>query len=193
MKRYLLIAAVAMMATLDIYAQSLAGRTYYNANIMAEKMNGMMKDLDKKMAETKNEAIAEFEKKKKRKPNAAEMAEIDKKMKEARTMAETMKKGMTTKMTVEFKTEKNMVMKADMKIDEAALKATGIGWLKRKALKAAMAIAPSSSKATYTVKGNLILVQEDDDKDLDTLRMSSDGKYLYGKFDGDEFKLTRTK
>ena len=103
-----------------------------------------------------------------------------------------MAKGMTTAITVEFKTEKNAVMKADVKISDDAMKAAGIGWLKRKAMKAALAVAPSSSKATYVVKGDLIIL--DDGEEKDTLRLSSDGKFLSGKFEKDvNFKLTRTK
>lgn len=103
-----------------------------------------------------------------------------------------MAKGMTTAITVEFKTAKDAVMKADIKISEDALKAAGIGWLKRKALKAALAVAPSSDKVTYVVKGDLIIV--DDGEEKDTLRLSSDGRYLYGKFEKDvNFKLTRTR
>ena len=55
-----------------------------------------------------------------------------------------------------------------------------------------MAVAPSSNKATYVVKGDLIILN--DGKEKDTLRLSSDGKYLYGKYEKDvNFKLTRTK
>ena len=73
-----------------------------------------------------------------------------------------------------------------------ALKAAGIGWAKRKLLKAALAVAPSSTKATYTVKDNLVILNESGD--LDTLRLSDDGKFLYGKIDNKtNFKLTRTK
>ena len=42
------------------------------------------------------------------------------------------------------------------------------------------------------MKGNMVIFDEDDDKD--TLRLSNDGKYLYGKLDKKtNFKLTRTK
>ena len=79
-----------------------------------------------------------------------------------------------------------------MKISDDAMKAAGIGWLKRKAMKAALAVAPSSNKATYVMKGDLIIL--DDGEEKDTLRLSSDGKFLYGKFEKDvNFKLTRTK
>ena len=181
-----------MLTITPIRAQSLAGRTYYNSNIMADELNNMVKDVEKKMTEAKAKAYSVFEKEKGRKPTDADKAEIDKQLQEAQAMLEAIKKGMTTKITVEFKTEKDAVMKADMQISDEALKAAGVSWLKRKAMKAALAIAPSSTKATYEVNGNLVIMDEGGEKD--TLRMSSDGKYLYGKFDKKtNFKLTRTK
>ncbi|MBQ7571439.1 MAG: hypothetical protein IJT19_04290 [Bacteroidaceae bacterium] len=186
-------ATILVICGTRVMAQTnLAGRTYYNANIMAEEMNKLTKDADKEMAKAKTEAIAKFEKEKGRKPNEAEMAEIDKKMEEARQMLEAIRNGMSTKITLEFRTEKDAVMRADMKISDEALKAAGVGWAKRKMMKAALAMAPSTMKATYTMKGNLVIMTEDGEQD--TLRLSDDGKYLYGKFDKTtNFKLTRTK
>ena len=192
MKRMLILVVVAMMTMMTVNAQSLAGHTYYNANILAGEMNKKMKEVDQKIPEIKAKGYAEFEKKNGRKPTAAEKAKLEKEINEKVAQAKAMAKGMTTAITVEFKTEKNAVMKADMKISDDAMKAAGIGWLKRKAMKAALAVAPSSSKATYVVKGDLIIL--DDGEEKDTLRLSSDGKYLYGKYEKDvNFKLTRTK
>ena len=73
---------------------------------------------------------------------------------------------------------------------DEAMKAAGIGWLKRKAMKAAMAIMPAENMA-YTVKGNMIILH--DGQDRDTLRLSSDGKSLSGKTDGIGYTLARTK
>lgn len=193
MKKILLMAAAIMMTAMSAMGQTnLVGRTYYNANIMAEEFDKVVKNADKEIEKAKSEAIAKFEKQKGRKPNEAEMAEMEKKLEEARAMMEAIRKGMVTAITVEFKTEKDVVMKADMKISDEALKTAGIGWAKRKLMKVAMAAAPSSSKATYTLKDNLVILKEDNE--LDTLRLSDDGKYLYGKFDKKtSFKLTRTK
>lgn len=193
MKKILLMAAAIMMTAMSAMGQTnLVGRTYYNANIMAEEFDKVVKNADKEIEKAKAEAIAKFEKQKGRKPNEAEMAEMEKKLEEARAMMEAIRKGMVTAITVEFKTEKDVVMKADMKISDEALKTAGIGWAKRKLMKVAMAAAPSSSKATYTLKDNLVILKEDNE--LDTLRLSDDGKYLYGKFDKKtSFKLTRTK
>ena len=64
-------------------------------------------------------------------------------------------------------------------------------------MKAAMAIMPAQT-ATYTVKGNLVILRGEDNE-TDTLRLSADGKYLngfYGGMDKDDnvsYSLTRTK
>lgn len=192
MNRMLILVVVAMMTTMTVNAQGLAGRTYYNANILAGELNKKLKEMDQKIPEIRTGKYAKFEKEKGRKPTAAEKAKLDKEVDEAIAQTKILAKGATTAITVDFKTDKNVVMKADMNVSDDAMKAAGIGWLKRKAMKAALAVAPSSSKATYVVKGNLIII--DDGEEKDTLRLSTDGKYLYGKFEKDiNFKLTRAK
>ena len=192
MKRMLILVVVAMMTMMTVNAQSLAGRTYYNANILAGELNKKLKEVDQKIPEIRAEKYAKFEKEKGRKPTAAEKVKLDKEVDDAIAQAKALAKGASTAITIEFKTEKNAVMKADMNVSDDAMKAAGIGWLKRKAMKAALAVAPSSNKATYVVKGDLIILN--DGKEKDTLRLSSDGKYLYGKYEKDvNFKLTRTK
>ena len=184
--------AAALMAVATIQAQSLAGRTYYNANIMAGEAGNMVRDMDKGMGEFKVKAYADFEKKKGRKPSDAEKSEIDKRIKQAHAKAEAMFKGMVIKVFLEFKTDKDAVWKVDMKVDEGAMKTAGVGWMKRKILKTAFSLAPSTHKATYNVQGAVIIM--DDGGEKDTLRMSDDGKYLYGKFDQKtNFRLTRTQ
>ena len=192
MNRMLILVVVAMMTMMTVNAQSLAGRTYYNANILAGEMNKKLKEVDQKIPEIRAEKYAKFEKEKGHKPTAAEKAKLDKEVDDAIAKTKILAKGATTAITVEFKTEKNAVMKADMNVSDDAMKAAGIGWVKRKAMKAALAVAPSSTKATYVVKGDLIILN--DGKEKDTLRLSNDGKYLYGKYEKDiNFKLTRTK
>ena len=172
-----------------IQAQSLVGRTYYNANILADKMNDA---INKALPEAKAEKIAEMEKEKGRKLTDAEKAEVEKNLKEAQTKADAVIKGMKTAVTVEFKTETQAVMKMDVQISEEAMKQAGVSWAKRKAVKAALALAPTTEKAKYVVKGNLVILDPEDEPD--TLRLSDDGKYLYGKFDQKtNIKLTRTK
>ena len=191
-RRILILVVVATMTMMTVNAQNLTGRIYYNANILAGEMNKKMKEVEQKIPEAKTQAYAKFEKEKGRKPTAAEKAKLDKDIEVAFAQARALAKGMTTAVTVEFKTEKNAVMKADMHISEDAMKAAGICWLKRKAMKAALAVAPTTDKVTYVQKGDLIIVNDGEEKD--TLRLSSDGKYLYGKFEKDvDFKLTRTK
>lgn len=190
----LLAIAAAMMFAMNLQAQnSLVGRTYYNANIMTDALNEVTKDMDKKVQDAKAEEIAKLEKKEGRKATRAEIAEIDAKMQKAQKMMEAMTKGMTTELTVTFKTEKEAVMKANISVSDEALKNAGIGWMKRKALKAAIALIPSTEKSSYIVKDNLVIMI-DDDEGNDTLRLSNDGKYLFGKFDKKtDYKLTRTQ
>ena len=190
----LLAIAAAMMFAMNLQAQnSLVGRTYYNANIMTDALNEATKDMDKKVQDAKAEEIAKLEKKEGRKATRAEIAEIDAKMQKAQKMMEAMTKGMTTELTVTFKTEKEAVMKANISVSDEALKNAGIGWMKRKALKAAIALIPSTEKSSYIVKDNLVIMI-DDDEGNDTLRLSNDGKYLFGKFDKKtDYKLTRTQ
>lgn len=172
---------------------SLAGHSYHHPNIMAAELNEATKDMDKKVAEAKKKAISEGEKKKGRKLTADEIAKIDKELKEKVEQINAMKKGMKTALTIEFVDNKNLVIRPDIKIDDAALKAAGMGWLKRKALKAALALAPKSEKGTYIVKGDMIIMT-DSNNEKDTMTISKDGKFLYGKFDEKTpFKLTRTK
>lgn len=172
---------------------SLAGHSYHHPNIMVDAMNDATKDMDKKIAEAKKKTIAEGEKKKGRKLTADEIAKIDKELKEKVEQINAMKKGMKTALTIEFVDNKNLVIRPDIKIDDAALKAAGMGWLKRKALKAALALAPKSEKGTYIVKGNMVIMT-DSNNEKDTMTISQDGKYLTGKFDAKTpFKLTRTK
>ena len=159
MKRQLF-ALMAMMligCTTTVWGQTdLSGRTYYHPNIMADKLNEATKDINKE--ELRQKGIAKAEKKKGRKLTAAEKAEVDKELEKTIKTIEAMKKGVTTAITVEFKDKKNMVLKADIKVSDEAMKAAGIGWLKRKAMKAALAVAPSSEKGTYVVKGQQVIM-----------------------------------
>ena len=180
---------MALLLALGMQAQNLAGRVYYNANIMGDRMN---EAVNKAIPEAKTGKIAELEKQKGRKLTDAEKAEVEKELQEAQAKANIVMKAITTEATIEFKTDQEAVMKFDMKVNEDALKQVGISWAKRKAMKAVLAMAPTTEKAKYVVKGNLVIVDPTDEPD--TLRLSEDGKYLYGKFDKKtNYKLTRTK
>ncbi len=179
-----LLAMLLLGGLLTANAQTnMAGRTYHNPNIIADMMNDATKDLDKKVAEARTKGIA-----------GEEIAKLDAEIKKKMAELEAMKKGMKLAITIEFKDDKNLVMKQDTKISDEALKAAGYGWLKRKAMKAALAVAPSSQKGTYIVKNNMVIMA-DKDNEKDTLNISQDGKYITGKLDKKDrpFKLIRTK
>ena len=196
MKRRLfgLLMALWTVGLLSVSAQtSLAGRTYHHPNVLAGMMNEATKDVDKKVAEARGKFIAKAEKKKGRKLTDEEVAKLDAEIKKKLADMEIMKKGMKMAITVEFKDDRNVVLKQDTKVSDAALKAAGYGWLKRQAMKAALAVAPSSQKGTYIVKDNMVIMT-DKDNEKDTLFLSQDGKYLKGRMDKKmTFKLTRIK
>ena len=191
MKR--LFSIIVLTATVFVGAQaqtSLVGRVYYHPNIMADEMKNMQNEVDSKLDETIKEEMAKAEKKKGRPLTAEEKTEVKKKVEEARKVAEALMKGTKTAITVTFKTENELSMQMKMQVDDEALKNAGISWAKRKALKAAIALLPSSQKMKYSVKDNLIICSDGSDKD--TLTISEDGKYLYGKMnEKTKFKLTR--
>ena len=192
MKHFLLTTLLALIMGIGAYGQTnLTGRVYYNANIMASEFDEKLKELDKEIANKRTETIAAMEKKKGRKLTASEEAELNKELNQAMNKAKTMmKEGMKTAVTMEFKSAKEVVMKMEMKVDDAVLKAAGVSWIKRKAMKAAMALSPSQ-KETYVVKGNQVIIGTG--KDQDTMTLSADGKTLTGTMDGKKFTLTRMK
>ena len=181
---------VLLCFTISLQAQTnLVGRIYQNSNILDQEMKEKMAELDKEIVEKKSEIYAEAEKKKGRKLTAAETAEVDKQLKEGKEKAAAVMKAMKTSVSIEFKTATQAVMRLSMKIDDEALKAAGVGWVKRKALKAALALAPESSKEPYVVKGNSVIIGKG--KDQETFTLSADGKYLTGKADDKNVTLTR--
>lgn len=191
MKSTVIIAFIAlMMANASTSAQtSLNGRVYHHPNIMEKVMEA---DLDKEIAEARAKAIAKKEKEKGRKLTQKETAELDKAIAEAKKQAEAAKKALTVAITIEFTSATDVVRKQNTKVDDDALKNMGVGWLKRKALKASLALAPDSQKAKYEVKGNKVIVI--DGKERDTLMLSNDGKTLSGLFDKNtKYTLKRTK
>lgn len=191
-KLYVLLLVVLLCGIQDVQAQvNLSGRVYYNANILADEMNKMVKDAKSDITKKRNEMIAKKEKDLGRKLNQKELAMIDEGVQKGQKMMDAVKKGMKTAITITFKNENELVMKCDMKVDEEVMKAAGIGWAKRKLMKAAMAVMPSQ-KGKYVVKGNTIYIDEGDNE-RDTLYLTNEGKQLYGKMDGKKFTLNRTK
>ena len=191
MKKTVIIGVLFLLLVVGAKAQTnLTGRVYANPNILAGVLDEAVKKVN--IEEAKAEAIAKAEKDKGRQLTDKEKAELDKQTEEAMQMIEAMKEGMVTAISVEFKSETEVVSRTKMKIDEEVLKKAGISWLKRKALKAAIAMAPESEKGTYIVKDDLIIIDPDDKPD--TLRLSSDGRQIFGKMDDKtNFTLTLTQ
>lgn len=190
--RFIALTTLVMLAVAGTEAQTdFTGRIYYNANILKEELAAKMGQLDSVMTAKRAELIASTEKEKGRKLTADEMKKVDEKLDEAKKLTQAMTKGMTTAITLEFKSADKCVMKMDVKVKDDVLKAAGMGWAKRKLVRAAMAIAPSSHKATYVVRGNLLIL--DDGEDKDTLTILANGEKLSGKADDKKFILTRTK
>ena len=154
-----LAAGLLLCGSLNSSAQtSLVGRVYQNPNIMDDIMSTALKEVNTKSDSVRKEAIAKKEKELGRKMKAEELAELDKELKDAMEKAKVASKAVKTAITFTFKDETNAVM--------------------RKAMKAALAIAPENQKCTYVREGNMIITS--DDKDKDTLMLSDDGTKLYG-------------
>lgn len=191
MKR--LFSIIVLTAAVFVGAQaqtSLVGRVYYHPNIMADEMKAHEKKVQAKLDEAIREEIEKAEKKKGRPLTAEEKAQTKKEAEEASKRAILVMKSTKTSVTATFKSDKEMEMQMKFQMDDDALKNAGVSWAKRKAIKAAIALLPSKEKMQYTVQGNLIICSDGTDKD--TLTISDDGKYLYGKMDDKtKFKLTR--
>ncbi len=191
MKR--LFSIIILTATVFVGAQaqtSLVGRVYYHPNIIADEMKAHEKKVQAKLDEAIREEIEKAEKKKGRPLTAEEKAQTKKEAEEASKRAILVMKSTKTSVTATFKSDKEMEMQMKFQMDDETLKNAGVSWAKRKAIKAAIALLPSTEKMKYTVQGNLIICS--DGKDKDTLTLSDDGKFLYGKMDEKtKFKLTR--
>lgn len=192
MKKFLAMAIVAMIALSAEAQTSLVCREYHNPNIMSD----IYKDIDRQVADMKAKALMKMEKKKCRKLTEAEMKEFNEKIGKEESKLRAMKNGTSISMTVTFKNDKTAVVKSKVKMTDEAMKAADIGWLKRKALKAAMAIIPAEDMP-YIIKNNMVILQ--DEEENDTLYISDDGKSLTGIYRGKKKKedihytLARTK
>ncbi len=192
MKKFLVMAIVAMIALSAEAQTSLVGREYHNPNIMSD----IYKDIDRQVADMKAKALMKMEKKKGRKLTEAEMKEFNEKIGKEESKLRAMKNGTSMAMTVTFKNDKTAVVKAKIKMTDEAMKAADIGWLKRKALKAAMAVMPAADMP-YIIKGNMVILQ--DEEGNDTLYISADRNSLSGIYRGKKksenihYNLARTK
>jgi len=193
MKKFLVFIAVAVMTALSAEAQtSLVGREYHNPNIMAD----MYKDVDRQVADMKVKALEKAEKKKGRKLTEEELKKFNELIGKEESKLRTIKNGTSMAMTVTFKNDKTAVVKAKIKMTDEAMKAADIGWLKRKALKAAMSVMPAIDMP-YIIKGNMVILQ--DEEENDTLYISADRNSLSGIYRGKKksenihYTLPRTK
>jgi hypothetical protein len=193
MKKFLMMVAVALMTALSAEAQtSLVGREYHNPNIMSD----IYKDIERQVADMKAKALVKIEEKKGRKLTEAEMKEFKELIGKEESKLRAMKNGTSMSMTVTFKNDKTAVVKAKMKMTDEAMKAADIGWLKRKAMKAAMAVMPAIDMP-YIIKGNMVILQ--DEEENDTLYISADRNSLSGIYRGKKksenihYTLARTK
>lgn len=192
MKKFLAMAIVAMIALSAEAQTSLVGREYHNPNIMSD----IYKDIDRQVADMKAKALVKLEEKKGRKLTEAEMKKFKELIGKEESKLRAMKNGTSMAMTVTFKNDKTAVVKAKMKMTDEAMKAADIGWLKRKALKAAMAVMPAADMP-YIIKGNMVILQ--DEEENDTLYISADRNSLTGIYRGKKksenihYTLARTK
>lgn len=175
----IIMALCAIMAmACHINAQgNLTGQSFSNPNIFASALGKM----DSAITNQRAKAISNAEKKKGRKLTSEEMAKVDKTIAEARKKAAALKDGISMGITVTFLSDTELKMHNDIRVNDEALKATGMGWLKRKALKASLSVMPKTMKENYIRKGQLIIISPDDDPD--TLRLSTDGSQMTGRFD----------
>ena len=184
--------ALLLSGSASMTAQTnLTGRVYHSDNIVTDFLDENDDGLEARMNEMEPKALAKAEKEKGRPLTEKEKAKVKKEVSEAKAKAAAAQNAVKIAITVEFNSSTQVVMRHKTTVDEAALKAVGVNWLKRKALKAAIAMAPESETDNYEVKGDMVLVG--DGKDRDTLRLSTDGKTLSGRDGKKNFKLKRIK
>jgi len=172
----------------------LVGHTYSNPNIMQDEFDKMLSELEHSVDSAKTATYERVEKKKGRKLTAKEKAAVEKEVEENMQKAVKLMQGISTGITMEFKNDSLVVLRVKMKIDEEAMKAAGIGWAKRKLLKGAMKLMPETEKDKYRIQGNKLIIE--DEKEPDTLTISSDWKTLTGMWDsshGDDKKDKKDK
>lgn len=168
----------------------LKGRVYYSGDIIAEKLDAAVKEIEQNRPQLRAEAICKLEEKKGRKLNAAEMGSIDSELDEKLEKAKLKRASTSMSLTITFTRDNELAMKPNEKIDDEVLKQAGLNWIKRKSLMVTSMMTTKSNKVTFFRKGNQIITKAETP---DTLQISEDGKFIYGKFDGIPFMLTRTK
>lgn len=96
----------------------------------------------------------------------------------------------TISVTVKFLPDSKAELKMKVSLKEDLLKEAGVNWIQRKTMKTMLGMLSNTVKGRYVRKGNLIIISPG--KDPDTLRLSPDGRKLYGKVEeGFPYTLTR--
>ena len=140
---------------------SLVGRTYRSGNMLLEQIK-------KEGGDKLKEKLKDPEKQKE--------------------FQEKMGKAMSMYTYVIFKTDATLTMKSTAYCDDDLMKQAGIGWAKRKLMKVAFKAMNHEEEMPYRVRGSLVIAGKADE--LDTLRLSADGKQLTMKMK--EKKKTET-
>lgn len=166
----------------------LTGRVYDNPNIMKQMLESA--EAQKQLDSLKTVSVERFVTEKGRQPDASELAEIDRKVEEARQQIDMFKRAMATAITVEFLSESEYTVRMKVSVDEEAMKQMGVPWAKRKAMKAAVSLMPEKEKLKYIRKENMIITTE---SEPDTLYLSPDGKQLSGVQGKTRFTLERIR
>lgn len=151
-----MMAFVALMIAASIEAQtSLAGRVYYNGNLM-----------EKELSEVKKETKG-LEKE-------AKTAEEKEEVKGVQAILN----AVVAKMTVKFIDDKTVELSIDAKFDEEKAKQGGASWLMRKMVKMKMGKS-EKGQTTYTVNGRKVIINSVKKKGkTKTYELSEDGKTL---------------
>lgn len=166
----------------------LAGRVYDNPNIMRQMLGSA--EAERRLDSLKTLAVDRFTEENGRQPDASEMEEIDRKVAEARQQVEMFRKAVETGITVEFTSETEYTVRMKMRVDEDALKAMGVSWARRKAMKAAISLMPEKETLKFFRKENMIITTA---AEPDTLYLSPDGNQLSGAQGKTRFTLERIR
>lgn len=191
MKYVIISSLLLVVCSITTFGQGgLKGRVYYSGDIIAEKLDAAVKEIEQNRPQLRAEAICKLEEKKGRKLNAAEMESIDSELDEKLEKAKLKRASTSMSLTITFTRDNELAMKPNKKIDDEVLKHAGLNWIKRKSLMVTSMMTTKSNKVIFFRKGNHIITKAETP---DTLQISEDGKFIYGKFDGIPFTLTRTK
>lgn len=157
MTKKIFVIICATLMSLGAYAQqSLAGRVYYNGNLM-----------EKELSQTKKEMA-----------NLSKEAESEEEKEEVKGM-DAILNAVVSKMTLTFIDDKTAEIHIEAKFDEDKAKKEGASWMMRKLVKMKIGKGRSEKgKTSYTVNGRKVLVKASKKKETRTFDLSEDGKTL---------------